>query len=85
MTLIEIIHARLQMHFSPSELKVLDESHLHIGHAGSAEGGKHIKLIISSSFFKGEPLQSIHRKIYAVLIDLMPSAIHALQIKIIPS
>lgn len=72
------IHARLVAAFSPSELEVVDEGHLHAGHAGEGKGHYHVR-IVSPAFAGVLPIRR-HRMIYATLDDLMNHGIHALAI-----
>lgn len=66
---------------NPSYLELIDESYKHVGHAGVKErGGRHYKLIISSTEFQGLPLIKKHQLIYRLLNDLMQNKIHALSI-----
>lgn len=68
----------------PTHLELIDESHLHIGHAGVAQrDGKHYSLIISSPKFANLSLIKQHQLIYQMLGNLMSKEIHALRIKII--
>jgi len=80
MNRIKTIRTRLQQAFSPTHLEVLDESHQHIGHAGSQGGAGHYAIVITATCFAGLSRVEIHRKIYAVLADLIPHEIHALRI-----
>jgi BolA family transcriptional regulator, general stress-responsive regulator len=80
----ERIRARLAGKFSPLELSVRDESHLHEGHAGAAGGAGHFRIRIVAGAFRGLPPLARHRLIYAALSDLMPSEIHALAIEALP-
>lgn len=83
MNKIEILQSRLEKAFSPTQLKVIDESDQHIGHAGHQGGGRHFAIIISSACFDFlSPLEG-HRKIYALFSDMIPDSIHALKIKIV--
>ena len=76
------IKNRLTAAFSPSKLEVIDDSHLHAGHAGAKSGKGHFTVIIQSSAFEGlRPIKS-HQAIYAALGELMQTDIHALSIKI---
>ncbi len=77
----ETIAARLREAFSPASLDVVDESHLHAGHAGAKSGGGHFDVTIVSARFAGENQISRHRMIYQALDDLMRGEIHALSIK----
>lgn len=75
---IEQIRGRLQAAFAPSELDVLDEGHLHAGHAGEGKGHFHVR-IVSAAFAGQSPIRR-HRMIYAALDGLMDNGIHALSI-----
>ena len=83
MSTIKEIEMRLIKRFLPVQLLVADDSHLHVGHAGSKAGGGHYTVTIQAAEFKTLPRVQIHRLIYASLNDLIPNAIHALQIKIL--
>jgi BolA protein len=76
--MVEQIRARLGAAFSPSELEVVDEGHLHAGHAGEGKGHFHVR-IVSPAFAGVLPIKR-HRMIYAELDDLMNHGIHALSI-----
>ena len=76
--MVEQIRARLATAFSPSELEVVDEGHLHAGHAGEGKGHFHVR-IVSPAFAGVLPIRR-HRMIYAELDDLMNNGIHALSI-----
>lgn len=79
MNLITEITQRLQS-LEPTAIELIDESHLHAGHAGNGGGG-HFKLKITSShFFEKSPIIR-HRLIYQSLADLIPTKIHALSIQ----
>ncbi|HKR76852.1 MAG TPA: BolA family protein [Rhodanobacter sp.] len=77
-TMAEQIRARLAAAFSPSELEVVDEGHLHRGHTGEGKG--HFRVRIVSPAFAGVLPIKRHRMIYAVLDDLMNRGIHAMSI-----
>jgi BolA protein len=64
----------------PVSLELIDESHLHAGHAGARSGGRHYRLDITSARFLGCRTLERHRLIYAALGDLMQQHIHALSI-----
>ncbi|MEW9570315.1 BolA family protein [Rhodanobacter sp. Si-c] len=76
--MVEQIRARLAAAFSPTELEVVDEGHLHRGHAGEGKGHFHVR-IVSPAFAGVLPIKR-HRMIYATLDDLMNRGIHALSI-----
>ena len=77
---VEEIRARLERAFAPDSLEVIDEGHLHIGHAG--EGSGHFRIRIASAAFDGKPRVQQHRMVYDALADLMGHGIHALAIDI---
>ena len=75
---IEQIRERLRSAFAPSEMKVLDEGHKHVGHAGQGKGHFHVRIV--STAFAGQLPVKRHRMIYAALDGLMDQGIHALSI-----
>lgn len=77
---MERIRARLLATFSPVECLLIDESHLHAGHAGAASGAGHYRLRLVSDRFEGLNRVSRHRLVYDCLHDLMHADIHALAI-----
>ena len=66
--------------FSPTELLVKDQSHLHVGHPGAQEGKGHFDVTIVSDKFVGQSRINRHRMVYDALGSFMQSDIHALQI-----
>ena len=75
-----IIESKLQAAFTPAELLVKDQSHLHAGHAGAQEGKGHFEVTIVSNKFDGLNRIARHRLIYEALGSFMQSDIHALRI-----
>ena len=75
------LELRLTAALSPSELSVIDESHLHAGHAGARGGARHFAVRIASAQFNGLARMAQHRLVYAAMADLMPHPIHALRIE----
>jgi BolA protein len=76
----ERIRALLTAALAPTVLELVDESHLHAGHAGAASGGSHFRLNIVSSRFEGLRLVMRHRLVYDSVHDMMHTEIHALSI-----
>ena len=72
---LERLRERLSAEFAPVELSVVDESHLHAGHAGAAGGASHFRVRIVSAAFRGIAPVGRHRLVYAALADLMKSDI----------
>ena len=75
------IKARLERELSPSHIDIIDESHLHAGHAGAASGAGHFNVTVVSEIFTGQPSIQRHRMVYAAIGDLMQTEIHALSIQ----
>ena len=75
------IEAILSNEFSPSELLVKDQSHLHAGHAGARDGRGHFEVHIVAEAFRDKNRIQSHRLIYGALGELMTTDIHALNIK----
>jgi BolA family transcriptional regulator, general stress-responsive regulator len=80
------ITRRLTEAFAPDELKVVDESHLHKGHAGHRPGGEsHFRVKITAAAFAGKSRLAAHRMVYAALADEIAGGVHALAIEARPS
>ena len=77
---IEMIRERLTRAFTPEHLNIIDESHLHAGHA-SAGGAGHFTVEIVADAFDGKNLIERHRLVYDAVDDIMNTEIHALSIK----
>ncbi len=80
---VDEIRSRLQRAFAPDALEVIDEGHLHVGHAG--EGSGHFRVRIASAAFAGKTKVQQHRLVYDALGDLMGRGIHALAIEARPA
>lgn len=79
---IERITRRLTEAFAPADLKVVDESHLHKGHAGHRpEGETHFRVKITAEAFRGTTRVAAHRMINAALADEFDRGLHALAIE----
>jgi BolA protein len=73
---------KLREAFAPESLDVLDESHLHEGHAGHRPGGDtHFRVYIVSTAFEGKSRIDRHRMINAALAAELAGSVHALAIK----
>jgi len=80
---IQRITQQLEEQLSPTQLEVIDDSALHIGHAGSKDGAGHFTIRISSPSFKGLNRVAQHRLVYDALSALISQEIHALAIIIL--
>jgi BolA family transcriptional regulator, general stress-responsive regulator len=75
------IAQKLTATFAPLSLEVLDESHLHEGHAGHRVGGQtHFRVYIVAEAFRGKSRLERHRMINTTLADELRSGVHALAI-----
>jgi BolA protein len=74
------IEQTLRAALAPIELHVVDDSHLHAGHAGAREGG-HYTVSILSERFEGLSRVARHRLVYDALQGLISAGIHALAIQ----
>ncbi len=82
MTQKQNITNKLNEAFTPESLAVIDESHLHEGHAGHRPGGEtHFRLDIVSAAFAGKGRVERHRMINALLAPELAGGVHALAIK----
>lgn len=73
------IKTRLQA-LMPNHIELIDDSHLHAGHAGNTGGG-HYRLLIVSDLFETLSRLERQRKVQDLLQDLFGHAIHALSIR----
>ena len=80
MDLASAIRERLSA-LEPQSLELVDESGLHLGHAGAAAGGGHFRLTIVSARFSGRDTLSRHRMVYSALGSFMHREVHALAIR----
>lgn len=74
------IETELRTELQPLALEVIDDSHLHAGHAGAREG-RHFTVRMTSERFNGLSRVARHRLIYHALRRLIPRGIHALAIE----
>ncbi|MBB5515674.1 BolA protein [Rubricella aquisinus] len=83
MRVAEQIELKLKDAFAPTALEVVDESHLHAGHAGAPEGGQsHFRVTIRAAEFAGKSRVAQQRAIYAALKEEMAGPIHALALDV---
>jgi BolA protein len=78
----DLITRKLTEAFHPENLRVVDESHHHEGHAGHREGGQtHFRVYIIAAAFEGKSRIERHRMINAVLAAELSGGVHALAIR----
>jgi BolA protein len=77
----DLIIEKLTKAFAPLSLSVVDESHLHEGHAGHRPGGEtHFRVYIVAQAFAGKSRLERHRLINAALAAELAGPVHALAI-----
>jgi BolA protein len=82
MTMQQSITDKLREAFTPAHLDVIDESHLHEGHAGHRAGGEtHFRVQIVADVFAGKSRIDRHRLVNAALAAELAASVHALAIK----
>ncbi|AIL32985.1 BolA family protein [Basilea psittacipulmonis] len=82
-TRIKLIQERLQP-LEPQVLEIIDDSHLHRGHAGAKNGAGHYRVIVASKKLNNMTVLERQRTVYRLLEDLIPYPIHALSISAKP-
>lgn len=76
----ERIRAILSEQLRASVVEVVDDSHLHAGHAGARDGRGHFRVRVVADAFAGlRPIQR-HQLVYRALGEMMQTDIHALNI-----
>jgi BolA protein len=82
MNAVDRIRSKLTEAFAPAALEVVDESHLHKGHAAHRPGGEtHFRVKIAAEAFRGLPRVKAHRLVYDALAGEIAAGIHALAIE----
>lgn len=82
MTMKQTLTDKLTAAFAPQTLDVIDESHLHEGHAGHRAGGEtHFRVQIVSVAFDGKSRIDRHRMINTAVAAELAGGVHALAIK----
>jgi BolA protein len=75
------IEAELRERLAAVHVEVIDESHLHVGHAGARDGGGHFRAVVVSMQFEGKAPVQRQRLVYEALDTAMGGDIHALSMK----
>jgi len=74
----ERIESLLRERLGARHVEVIDESHLHAGHAGAAGGAGHFRAVVVSPLFQGKTPLERQRLVYGALAEMMGPEIHAL-------
>ena len=77
----DALEAKLRDRLEASHVEVVDESHLHAGHAGARDGGGHFRAVIVSDQFEGLNRVKAQQLVYGAVDDWMGKEIHALSMK----
>ncbi|CEL95392.1 unnamed protein product [Vitrella brassicaformis CCMP3155] len=84
----EAIERKLTEKLTPTKLEIVDESHLHAGHAAmkglDRKQETHFKVMVESAAFANVPMIKRHRLIYEILDDEIKAGVHALSISAKP-
>ena len=80
--LFEEIKTKITNKFSPDQLLLIDNSHLHTRHKSFDSNKFHLKIVIQSKALKKMSKIEAHKEIFSILKDEMQSKIHALEIEI---
>lgn len=76
------IEEKLADAFRPQHLVVVDESHLHAGHAGARPGGEtHFRVTLVTGSFSGKSRVERHRMVNSVLAEELAGQVHALALR----
>jgi BolA family transcriptional regulator, general stress-responsive regulator len=83
MGLEQKIRGALQDAFSPNRLEVINESHLHAGHAGDdGTGESHWRVVIEADALTAQSRLARHRAVHAALGPQIMGQLHALALDI---
>ncbi len=77
---IERIRSAIASALQPTVLEIIDQSHMHAGHAGTATGLGHFHVRIVAAAFTDQPMLERHRMVYRAMGELMTTDVHALAI-----
>eukprot|EP00922_Rhytidocystis_sp_ex-Travisia-forbesii_P030873 GHVS01045519.1.p1 GENE.GHVS01045519.1~~GHVS01045519.1.p1 ORF type:complete len:107 (+),score=12.92 GHVS01045519.1:17-337(+) len=78
------IRSKLEHQLTPTKLDIVDESHLHRGHAAAKNlrsTETHFRVEIHSNKFEGLSLIQQHRLVYDALQQELKQGVHALSLK----
>lgn len=79
----DYLEKHLREAFSPSSLEVINESHLHSGHAGdNGTGESHFRIKIVAAAFDGMSRVQRHRAINAIVQPKIDEGLHACAIEV---
>ena len=77
----EALEAKLRDRLDATHVEVIDESHLHAGHVGARDGGRHFRAVIVSERFAGLNRVRSQQLVYQAVEEWMGKEIHALSMQ----
>lgn len=77
---VAAIEGLIRASLTPENLEIVDQSHLHAGHAGAKDGKGHFHVAIVAAGFAGKSQIQRHRLVYDAVADMLKTDIHALSI-----
>ncbi len=81
MSTAQTLRDKLTVALTPARLEIVDESHLHAGHAGARVGGEsHYRVEIVAAAFGGLSRVDRQRLVYDILADELRGGVHALSL-----
>ncbi len=82
MMVAEAIKLKLGRGLAPSYLEVIDQSHIHAGHAGArSQGESHFAVNVVSAAFIGKSRIERQRMVYDLLAEEIADGLHALSLR----
>jgi BolA protein len=83
MTVRETMRRKLVDALAPVALEIVDDSHLHAGHAGHRGGGEsHFSVRIVAARFAGLSRVERQRLVYGILAEELAGPVHALALSV---
>ena len=78
----QTMREQLMIALEPTRLDVVNESHLHAGHAGSpGTGESHFRVLVVAKMFEGRSRIERHRLVNDAVASLLRSKVHALAVQ----
>ena len=78
---IDRIRNSLAAALTPARLDVIDESGMHVGHAGAVPGKvTHVRVVVEAEAFRGKSRIERHRAVNELLKNEIAAGLHALAI-----
>lgn len=78
-----IIEQKLSKTYTPQDLLITDESHLHEGHSGASPGGEtHFRVHMVAALFEGMSRIERQRHVLECLAEELQGPVHALALKL---